>query len=75
LPFYSILVYNAIVGGNRNGWLIIKEKKEKFAFGLKYSVDIICTRSEIKKNEFFISLARLIIKFEPIFFTGSLAVF
>ena len=40
------------------GWIAdLLNKKEKFAFGLKYSVDIICTRSEIKKMNFlFLSL-------------------
>ena len=39
-------------------------KKEKSFLLAKISTDIFYTRSEIK-NEFFISLARLIIKFEP----------
>ena len=43
---------------------IVPTKKEKSLLLAKISTDIFYTRSEIK-NEFFISLARLIIKFEP----------
>ena len=46
----------------RRGWSAVK--KEKSFLLAKISTDIFYTRSEIK-NEFFISLARLIIKFEP----------